>query len=81
MATREPRPEWKLMRQLFDYVHTDLDRHGYHETLTVLMGRVRSHGTGAARQRAMLSQQATVSDVVDWLALTTKGASLPQGDR
>ena len=81
MATREPRPAWKLMRQLFDYVRPELERHGDLELTTVLMGRLRSHGTGAARQRAMLAQQATVSDVVDWLALATKGATLPQGDR
>ena len=81
MATREPRPAWKLMRQLFDYVRPELERHGDLELTTVLMGRLRSHGTGAARQRALLSRRASVSDVVDWLALTTKGASTPQGDR
>ncbi|MEV4709386.1 glutamate--cysteine ligase [Actinoplanes sp. NPDC049316] len=79
MATREPRPAWKLMRQLFDYVRPELERHGDLEMATVLMGRLRSHGTGAARQRALLSQQATVSDVVDWLAITTKGAPLGPG--
>ncbi len=74
MATREPRPAWRLMRQLFDYVRPELERHGDLEMATILMGRLRSHGTGAARQRALLSQGATVSDVVDWLAATTKGA-------
>jgi carboxylate-amine ligase len=73
MATREPRPAWRLMRQLFDYVRPELDRHGDLEIATVLMGRLRSHGTGAARQRAILSQQGSVSDVVDWLARTTAG--------
>ncbi|AGL20680.1 glutamate--cysteine ligase [Actinoplanes sp. N902-109] len=73
MATREPRPAWRLMRQLFDYVRPELDRHGDLEMATVLMGRLRSHGTGAARQRAILSQQGSVSDVVDWLARTTAG--------
>ncbi|WP_082772551.1 glutamate--cysteine ligase [Actinoplanes sp. TFC3] len=73
MATREPRPAWRLMRQLFDYVRPELDRHGDLELATVLMGRLRSHGTGAARQRAILSQQGSVSDVVDWLARTTAG--------
>ncbi|MFI5494647.1 glutamate--cysteine ligase [Actinoplanes sp. NPDC051859] len=73
MATREPRPAWKLMRQLFDYVRPELERHGDLDRATVLMGRLRSHGTGAARQRALLSQQGSVADVVDWLARTTAG--------
>ncbi|RSM47692.1 carboxylate--amine ligase [Actinoplanes sp. ATCC 53533] len=73
MATREPRPAWKLMRQLFDYVSPELERHGDLEMATVLMGRLRSHGTGAARQRAMLAQRGSVGAVVDWLAATTRG--------
>jgi len=73
MATREPRPAWKLMRQLFDYVRPELDRHGDLETATVLMGRLRSHGTGAARQRARHAQRESLAEVVDWLAKTTRG--------
>ncbi|MFI5931605.1 glutamate--cysteine ligase [Actinoplanes sp. NPDC051494] len=73
MATREPRPAWRLMRQLFDYVRPELERHGDLEMTTVLMGRLRAHGTGAARQRAILAQQGSVADVVDWLARTTAG--------
>ena len=73
MATREPRPAWGLMRQLFDYVRPELERHGDLETATVLMGRLRSHGTGAARQRAMLAQGASVGEVVDRLARVTRG--------
>ena len=73
MATREARPAWRLMRQLFDYVRPQLDRHGDLELATVLMGRLRSGGTGAARQRALLSQRGSVADVVDWLAAVTRG--------
>ncbi|MGK5679009.1 carboxylate-amine ligase [Actinoplanes sp. URMC 104] len=73
MATREPRPAWRLMRQLFDYVRPELERHGDLETATVLMGRLRSQGTGAARQRAILSQGGSVSDVVDRFARLTRG--------
>jgi glutamate---cysteine ligase / carboxylate-amine ligase len=72
MATREPRPAWRLMRQLFDYVRPELERHGDLELATVLMGRLRSHGTGAARQRALLARDASVADVVDWLAQVTR---------
>ncbi|BAL92476.1 putative glutamate--cysteine ligase [Actinoplanes missouriensis 431] len=72
MATREPRPAWRLMRQLFDYVRPELERHGDLETTTVLMGRLRAGGTGGARQRAMLARGASVADVVDELARLTK---------
>ena len=74
LASRESRPAWRLMRQLFDYVRPELDRHGDLEMTTVLMGRLRSHGTGAARQRAILAQRGSVADVVDWLAAATRGA-------
>jgi glutamate---cysteine ligase / carboxylate-amine ligase len=73
MATREPRPAWRLMRQLFDYVTPELERHGDLRTATVLMGRLRSQGTGAARQRSILAQGGTVSDVVDRFARLTRG--------
>nr|WP_221375786.1 glutamate--cysteine ligase [Actinoplanes polyasparticus] len=73
MATREPRPAWKLMRQLFDYVRPELERHGDLETATTLMGRLRTHGTGAARQRAILAQGGSVADVVDRFARLTRG--------
>jgi carboxylate-amine ligase len=77
MATRQPRPAWRLMRQLFDYVRPELERHGDLETATVLMGRLRDGGTGAARQRAMLARGASVADVVDELARLTRSAEEP----
>jgi carboxylate-amine ligase len=64
-----------LLRQLFDYVRPELDRHGDLALVTVLMDRLRSKGTGAARQRALLADRGSVSDVVDWLAVTTRGAN------
>jgi carboxylate-amine ligase len=73
MATREPRPAWRLMRQLFDYVGPELERHGDLDKATVLMGRLRARGTGAARQRAILAQRGSAADVVDWLARATRG--------
>jgi glutamate---cysteine ligase / carboxylate-amine ligase len=62
------------MRQLFDYVRPQLDRHGDLEMATILMGRLRSGGTGAARQRAILSRTGSIADVVDWLADATRGS-------
>lgn len=73
MATREPRPAWRLLRQLFDYVRPELERHGDLDRASVLMDRLRSRGTGAARQRAILAQRGSVADVVDWLARVTRG--------
>jgi carboxylate-amine ligase len=73
MATREPRPAWRLLRQLFDYVRPELQRHGDLDRATVLMDRLRARGTGAARQRAILAQRGSVADVVDWLARVTRG--------
>lgn len=73
MATREPRPAWRLLRQLFDYVRPELLRHGDLDVATVLLERLRARGTGAARQRAILAQRGSVADVVDWLARATRG--------
>lgn len=73
MATRETRPAWRLMRQLFEYVSPELERHGDLEMASTLLGRLRTRGTGAARQRALLSRHGTVADVVDWLAAATRG--------
>jgi carboxylate-amine ligase len=73
MATREPRPAWRLLRQLFDYVSPELQRHGDLDQASVLMDRLRARGTGAARQRAILAQRGSVADVVDWLARVTRG--------
>jgi carboxylate-amine ligase len=75
MATRDTRPAWRLMRQLFDYVRPQLDRHGDLEMATMAMGRLRARGTGAARQRAILARNGSVAQVVDWLADATRGAA------
>lgn len=77
MATREPRPAWRLMRQLFDYVRPELERHGDLGTTTVLMERLRERGTGAARQRALLARGASIGGVVDWLARATADEHAP----
>jgi carboxylate-amine ligase len=52
-----------------------LERHGDLEIATELMGRLRTRGTGAARQRAVVSAQGSVADVVDFLAATTRDAA------
>ncbi|SDT77085.1 carboxylate-amine ligase [Actinoplanes derwentensis] len=77
MATRQPRPTGRLLRQLVDYVRPELERHGDLETVTALWGRLREHGTGAARQRALLAKGGSVSEVVDWLAHATRSGDNP----
>jgi carboxylate-amine ligase len=72
LESRQTRPAWHLMRRLFDRVRPELDRHGDLEMATILMGRLRSRGTGAARQRAVLAQHGTVDDLVTWLAAQTR---------
>ncbi|MFI1989592.1 glutamate--cysteine ligase [Actinoplanes sp. NPDC020271] len=76
MASREPRPAWRLLRQLIDYVRPELERHGDAELVTVLSDRLRERGTGAARQRALLAKGVPVAGVVDWLARTTRGETV-----
>ncbi len=41
--------------------------------MTILSDRLRTRGTGAARQRALLAKGVPVAGVVDWLARTTRG--------
>jgi glutamate---cysteine ligase / carboxylate-amine ligase len=68
LGTRRPRPAWELVRRLVDTVRPELERHGDLDTVTVLLGRLRAHGTGATRQRAAYAGRRRIGDVVDWLA-------------
>ena len=74
-ASRLQKEVGYLTSSSFDYVRPELQRHGDLEMVIVLMGRLRSHGTGAARQRSLLAQRGSVTDVVDWLAAATRGAA------
>jgi carboxylate-amine ligase len=73
LETRQIRPAWTQMRQLFDRVRPELARHGDLEMATILMGRLRSKGTGAARQRSVMADKGSMADVVTWLAEQTRG--------
>jgi carboxylate-amine ligase len=75
LQTRQTRPGWHLMRRLFDRVRPELDRHGDLEMATILMGRLRSRGTGAARQRAVMARPNTIDELVTWLASQTRGVT------
>jgi glutamate---cysteine ligase / carboxylate-amine ligase len=67
------RPTWDLMDDLYQLAAPELDRHGDRELVDDLMAKLRSGGTGAARQRKVLADGGSVKDVVDWLAVATRG--------
>jgi carboxylate-amine ligase len=68
-ATQQTRPAWHLLTRLFDTVRPELERNGDRELATIHMGRLRTRGTGASRQRAIYSRHGTMSAVLDYLTL------------
>ncbi|MFC4110725.1 carboxylate-amine ligase [Micromonospora zhanjiangensis] len=73
LPSATPRPAWHLMRQLFERVRPELERHGDLAEVTSLLGRLRGHGTGAARQRATYARTGEMIDVIEDLARQTRG--------
>jgi carboxylate-amine ligase len=67
----ESRPAWQLMRRLIHLITPALERHGDLATVTLLVGRLRAHGTGAARQRAIAGSDG-VAAVIPHLARLTR---------
>lgn len=67
------RPAWSLLHRLVDKVRPELERHGDLALVTTLLDRLRSHGTGAARQRAVYARTGDLLAVVDDLARQTRG--------
>ncbi|MEV7622597.1 glutamate--cysteine ligase [Actinoplanes sp. NPDC089786] len=76
-VTQRVRPAWALMDELYELAKPELDRHGDLDTVDELVARLREHGTGAARQRAVFAARGSVDDVVNWLAATTRGRTSP----
>jgi carboxylate-amine ligase len=68
------RPAWHLMRRLFDRVRPVLQRHGDLDTVSALLGRLHTQGTGAARQRAVHARSGELSDVIEYLEIQTRSA-------
>ncbi|MFB9235389.1 glutamate--cysteine ligase [Plantactinospora siamensis] len=71
--TGDLRPAWHVLRGLFERVRPQLERHGDLGLVTYLLGKLHSHGTGAARQRAVFDRTGQLSDVLDDLARQTRG--------
>jgi carboxylate-amine ligase len=67
------RAAWTVMRRLFDHAGPYLERHGDLATVTYLLGKLHSHGTGAARQRSVFNRTGEMSQVIDYLSVQTHG--------
>ncbi|WJK40342.1 glutamate--cysteine ligase [Solwaraspora sp. WMMA2056] len=70
------RPAWHLLRRLVDQIRPELDRHGDVGLVNSLLGRLRSQGSGAARQRAVHAGTGELRDVVGYLAGQTRSVSI-----
>ncbi|WP_432050445.1 carboxylate-amine ligase [Verrucosispora sp. NA02020] len=73
LATGELRPAWDLLNQLVGRLGPALDRHGDLAEVTELLDRLREHGTGATRQRAVFARTGRLEDVVADVARQTRG--------
>ncbi|MCZ7435658.1 glutamate--cysteine ligase [Micromonospora sp. WMMC241] len=69
----ELRPAWELLDRLVDRLRPELDRHGDLDRVTDLLGGLRRHGSGAARQRAVFERTGKLVDVVADVARQTRG--------
>jgi len=65
-------PAWHLLERLVARVTPALERHGDLDTVTRELGRLRTGGTGAARQRAVARRHG-VAAVLPYLARLTRG--------
>ncbi|WP_091197622.1 carboxylate-amine ligase [Micromonospora narathiwatensis] len=69
----ELRPAWELLDRLVERVRPELARHGDLDRVTDLLGGLRRHGSGAARQRAVFARTGRLTDVVADVARQTRG--------
>jgi carboxylate-amine ligase len=69
----ELRPAWQLLDRLVERLGPELERHGDLAEVTDLLGGLRRHGTGAARQRTVFERTGNLVDVVRDVARQTRG--------
>ncbi|MFX0591845.1 carboxylate-amine ligase [Melissospora conviva] len=67
------RPAWELVDRLVSHVTPALKQHGDLELVRELLATLRSHGTGATRQRAVYARTGELRAVVDDVARQTRG--------
>ncbi|EEP71477.1 glutamate-cysteine ligase GCS2 [Micromonospora sp. ATCC 39149] len=68
----ELRPGWERLDSLVERLGPALERHGDLAEVTDLLGGLRRHGTGAARQRAVFARTGSLVDVVRDVARQTR---------
>ncbi|MBM0260144.1 carboxylate--amine ligase, partial [Micromonospora sp. 4G55] len=64
---------WELLDALVERVRPALESHGDLAEVTGLLGGLRRHGSGAARQRAVFERTGRLEDVVADVARQTRG--------
>ncbi|MFG1950277.1 glutamate--cysteine ligase [Micromonospora sp. NPDC048830] len=69
----ELRPAWELLDRLVEQLRPEVERHGDLAEVTDLLGALRRHGSGAARQRAVFARTGSLVDVVRDVARQTRG--------
>ncbi|MFI7520821.1 glutamate--cysteine ligase [Micromonospora globbae] len=74
LTTGDVRPAWDLLERFVERVRPALERHGDWDDVADLLGGLRRHGTGAARQRAVFARTGRLADVVEDVARQTRGA-------
>ncbi|MFC5927823.1 carboxylate-amine ligase [Micromonospora vulcania] len=73
VTTGELRPAWELLDQFVERMRPALEQHDDWADVTDLLGGLRRHGTGAARQRAVFARTGRLTDVVQDVARQTRG--------
>ncbi|MGC4744499.1 carboxylate-amine ligase [Micromonospora sp. DT201] len=72
VTTGELRPAWELLDRFVDRLRPALEQHGDWAEVTDLLGGLRRHGSGAARQRAVYARTGRLTDVVQDVARQTR---------
>ncbi|WBB71081.1 glutamate--cysteine ligase [Micromonospora sp. WMMD812] len=73
LTTGEVRPAWELLDRFVERVRPAIEQHGDWAEVSDLLGGLRRHGSGAARQRAVFARSGRLSDVVQDVARQTHG--------
>ena len=71
LAARRARPAGEMVAQLFAAIRPALARHGDEETVAAGLGRLRTEGTGACRQRRAYERTGSLPAVLADLARRT----------
>ncbi|WP_197699348.1 carboxylate-amine ligase [Micromonospora chokoriensis] len=73
VTTGELSSTWELLDRFVERLRPALEQHGDWDEVTHLLGGLRRHGSGAARQRAVYARTGRLTDVVQDVARQTRG--------